>query len=117
MFLWVTNNVDSAEECPSTSGVALQLRDAITIRTPEISGDSNENGKNRSRRQNNNFAPAHCFYISFPFIHDYDRKLPYLQGTTNFFSFWIANVCSVAPRWHAENPILFPCLATFSDFF
>ena len=31
MFLWVTNNVkfvDSAEECPSTSGVTLQLRDA-----------------------------------------------------------------------------------------
>ena len=33
MFLWVTNNVkfvNSAEECPSTSGVALQLRDANT---------------------------------------------------------------------------------------
>ena len=33
MFLWVTNNVKlvvSAEECPATSGVALQLRDANT---------------------------------------------------------------------------------------
>ena len=33
MFLWVTNKVkfvDSAEECPSTSGVALQLCDTNT---------------------------------------------------------------------------------------
>ena len=51
MFLYkVTNNVkfvDLEEECPSTSGVTLQLRDANAT---DFTGDGNENGKNRSRR-------------------------------------------------------------------
>ena len=57
--------VDSAEECPSTSGVTLQLREANAIGTSR-SGDGKENGKNRSRRLDSclYFKPKTVFEIA-----------------------------------------------------
>ena len=49
-----------------------------TLRSNDADGDENVKKNNRFYKQNNSFARASHFFldISFPFLHDYDVKMP-----------------------------------------
>ena len=74
MFLYkVTNNVkfvDLAEECPSTSGVTLKLRDANAT---DFTGDGNEKAKIGQEGKTTSLHVHHAFYISYR-IYSIKRK-------------------------------------------
>ena len=85
-----------------------------TLRSNDADDNENVKKNNWFNEQNNNFARAsHFLYISFPFLHDFDVKMPNFafyvgrkQATTKFyFSSW-AWIWSFEIQLQEGSPII-----------